>query len=115
MCAHASKIIVVAASARYGKRALYRVCPLEDVDTIVSDKAPGEAFRAALDTAKVKLIWREGRQKREGSMSSLTKKAVHGGMADLISWFAMFLIYVMMLVLLYDCRTKFLLIETMRI
>ncbi|CAM5542457.1 DeoR family glycerol-3-phosphate regulon repressor [Aquamicrobium terrae] len=56
MCAHASKIIVVAGSAKYGKRALHRVCRLEDVDTIVSDKAPGEAFQAALDTAKVKLI-----------------------------------------------------------
>ena len=56
MCAHASKIIVVAGSAKYGKRALHRVCRLEDVDMIVSDQPPGEAFQAALDPAKVKLI-----------------------------------------------------------
>ena len=56
MCAHASKIVVVAGSAKYGKRALHRVCPLEDVDLIVSDQLPGEDFQAALDTAKVKLI-----------------------------------------------------------
>jgi DeoR family glycerol-3-phosphate regulon repressor len=59
MCENADKIIVVAASAKFGKRALHRVCPLDEVDILVSDSIPGEAFHAALAAAKVK-IWQGG-------------------------------------------------------
>jgi len=56
MCARASRTIVVAGSAKFGKRALHRVCRLEEIDTLISDRAPGDAFQAALDRARVKLI-----------------------------------------------------------
>ena len=56
MCQQAAKIVVVAASAKYGKRALHRVCALEEVDVIVSDQAPGEVLGAPLAAARVKLF-----------------------------------------------------------
>ncbi|MFC5387422.1 DeoR/GlpR family DNA-binding transcription regulator [Aquamicrobium segne] len=56
MCKHAAKIIIVADSSKYGKRALHHVCPLEDVDIIVSDRLPDKAFQAALDDARVRLV-----------------------------------------------------------
>lgn len=54
MCENASKIIVTAASAKFGKRAAHRVCPLDAIDILVSDTVPGEAFSAALAAARVK-------------------------------------------------------------
>lgn len=55
MCAHTRQIIVVADTTKLGKRAAHRVCRLDEVDMLICDDVPGEAFRAALVDARVTL------------------------------------------------------------
>lgn len=55
MCAHARQIVVVAHSDKIGRRAAHRICRLDEVDTLISDTVPGDAFRAAMTAAGVAL------------------------------------------------------------
>jgi DeoR family glycerol-3-phosphate regulon repressor len=53
MMANATNVIVVAQAAKFGRKAAHRICRLEDVDMLVCDTLPGDAFRAALEAAHV--------------------------------------------------------------
>lgn len=55
MCAHARNSIVVAHAEKFGRQAAHRIRPLDQVDMIVCDQPPGEAFRAALAAARVEI------------------------------------------------------------
>lgn len=55
MIAHATNVVVVAQGAKLGRKAAFRVCRLEDIDVLVCDDMPGDAFRAALAAAQVEL------------------------------------------------------------
>jgi DeoR family glycerol-3-phosphate regulon repressor len=55
MLANAANIIVVAQSAKLGRKAAYRICRLEEIDMLVCDTLPGDAYRAALDAAQVQV------------------------------------------------------------
>ena len=48
-------VIVVANAAKFDRMAAFRVCPLDEVDILVSDEAPGPELAAALRTAGVEL------------------------------------------------------------
>jgi DeoR family glycerol-3-phosphate regulon repressor len=55
MCANAARVVVLAHAAKLGRKAAFRICRLEEMDVLVSDGVPGDAFRAALDAARVEL------------------------------------------------------------
>jgi DeoR/GlpR family transcriptional regulator of sugar metabolism len=55
MAANATNVITVAQAAKLGRKAAYRVCALDEIDVLVCDIAPGDAFGAALDAAGVVL------------------------------------------------------------
>jgi DeoR family glycerol-3-phosphate regulon repressor len=55
MMANATNVIVVAQAAKLGRKAAHRVCRLDEVDMLVCDMMPGDAFRAALDVAQVQV------------------------------------------------------------
>ena len=55
MMANATHVIVVAQAAKLGRKAAHRVCRLDEVDMLVCDMVPGDAFRAALDAAQVQV------------------------------------------------------------
>lgn len=50
---HARRCIVLAHSAKFGRSAAHRVCPLDEIDVLVCDEMPGPSLRAALDDAGV--------------------------------------------------------------
>jgi DeoR family glycerol-3-phosphate regulon repressor len=53
MITHARHVIVLAHAAKFGRRAAYRVCRLDEIDVLVSDQAPDGALAAALAGAAV--------------------------------------------------------------
>lgn len=53
MVAHADRVIVVAASSKFARRAAHRVCRLQDVDALVSEAAPQGQLARALELAGV--------------------------------------------------------------
>jgi DeoR/GlpR family transcriptional regulator of sugar metabolism len=53
MIAHATSTIVVAQGAKLGRIAAHRICRLDEIDVLVCDSVPGDAFGAALDAARV--------------------------------------------------------------
>jgi len=55
MCDHARNIIVLAHAAKLGRKAAFPVCRLDEIDVLVSDDRPGDAFAAALAAARVEL------------------------------------------------------------
>lgn len=55
MCAHARQIVVVADAEKIGRRAAHRICRLDEVDVLVCNETPGDAFCAALAAAGVTL------------------------------------------------------------
>lgn len=69
MCAHTRQIIVVADSSKLGRRAAHRVCRLDEVDILISDDIPGEAFSAALAAAKVNVQLAPARREIRGEMA----------------------------------------------
>jgi len=56
MMDHARNTVVVAGSAKLGRKAAFRVCRLDEIDVLVCDETPPDAFVAALDAARVE--WR---------------------------------------------------------
>lgn len=55
MIDHANHTIVLANVEKLGRNAAYRVCRLDEINSIVCDQSPGAEFTAALDRAKVEL------------------------------------------------------------
>jgi DeoR/GlpR family transcriptional regulator of sugar metabolism len=55
MMANATHVIVVAQAAKLGRKAAHRICRLDEVDMLVCDTVPGDAFRAALAAAQVQV------------------------------------------------------------
>lgn len=55
MMSHATNTIVVAQNAKLGRKAAFRICRLDEIDVLVCDAMPGDAFRAALESAKVEI------------------------------------------------------------
>lgn len=55
MCEHARNIIVLAPVAKLGRKAAFRICRLDEIDLLVCDERPGDAFAAALAAAQVEL------------------------------------------------------------
>ena len=55
MIANATTVILVAQAAKLGRKAAHRVCRLDEVDMLVCETMPGDAFRAALDAADVQI------------------------------------------------------------
>jgi DeoR family glycerol-3-phosphate regulon repressor len=53
MIDHARHVIVLAHAAKFGRRAAYGVCRLDEIDVLVSDQAPDGALAAALAGAAV--------------------------------------------------------------
>jgi DeoR family transcriptional regulator, glycerol-3-phosphate regulon repressor len=56
MVAQANAVTVIADSSKLGRDALFQVCPLEDIDRLVVDRAPEPALAAALAAARVEVI-----------------------------------------------------------
>ncbi|KGB80886.1 MAG: DeoR/GlpR transcriptional regulator [Confluentimicrobium sp.] len=52
MINHARNTVVVAHRAKFGRKAAFRVCRLDEINVLVCDEAPDEAFAAALDAAR---------------------------------------------------------------
>jgi DeoR/GlpR family transcriptional regulator of sugar metabolism len=57
MINHARHIIVLAHGEKFGRRAAYRVCRLDEIDVLVSDRAPDGHLAAALAEAGVEVRW----------------------------------------------------------
>lgn len=55
MIGHARNLIVVAGGEKFGRKAAFRVCRLDEIDVIVSDRAPAPTHLAALAAAGVEL------------------------------------------------------------
>jgi DeoR family glycerol-3-phosphate regulon repressor len=55
MMANATNTIVVAQAAKLGRKAAFRICMLQEIDVLVCDDLPGDAFHAALDAAGVEV------------------------------------------------------------
>jgi DeoR/GlpR family transcriptional regulator of sugar metabolism len=55
MMAAARTTIVLAHGAKFGRKAAFRICRLDEIDMLVSDAAPGDAFAAALSAAGVEV------------------------------------------------------------
>lgn len=55
MIAHARSVFVVASLAKVGRRAAFRVCPLDDIDVFVCDGRPDGEFETALQAANVEI------------------------------------------------------------
>lgn len=55
MIAHARNVIVVAPSAKFGRRAAFAVCRLDEIDVLVSEREPDAPLAAALAVAKVEV------------------------------------------------------------
>lgn len=53
MCLHAGNVIVVAHADKIGRRAAHRIRRLDEIDVLVCDETPGDAFGAALAAAGV--------------------------------------------------------------
>ena len=53
MMEHARNTVVVAGRAKLGRKAAFRVCRLDEIDVLVCDETPPDAFVAALDAAQV--------------------------------------------------------------
>lgn len=56
MMTKASQVIVLADSSKFGKRGFGRICSMEDVDIIITDKAIPEAYVSWIENAGVDLI-----------------------------------------------------------
>ena len=50
------KALLLADSSKFDKTAFVKICDLADIDTLVTDKAPGEAWDETLAQKQVKLI-----------------------------------------------------------
>ena len=55
MIARARHVIVLAHAQKFGRRAAYRVCRLDEIDVLVSDRAPDGPLAAALADAGVEV------------------------------------------------------------
>lgn len=55
MGAHATNVIAVAQAAKLGRKAAYRICAMDEIDMLVCDTVPGDAFAAALAAAQVEV------------------------------------------------------------
>lgn len=55
MIAQSRNLFVLASQEKFGRKAAFRVCRLEEIDIIVSDAAPGPDQMAALEAARVEL------------------------------------------------------------
>jgi DeoR/GlpR family transcriptional regulator of sugar metabolism len=55
MCGNARNVIVLAHGAKLGRKAAFRICPLDQIDMLVTDEKPGDAFAAALAAAGVEV------------------------------------------------------------
>jgi len=55
MIDHARHVIVLAHSEKFDRRAAYRVCRLDEIDMLVSDREPEEPLAAALALARVEV------------------------------------------------------------
>lgn len=49
----ASRLFVVADATKFQRKAAYRVCQLDEIDVLVSDRRPGRDFLSALENANV--------------------------------------------------------------
>jgi DeoR/GlpR family transcriptional regulator of sugar metabolism len=56
MIDHASHAIAVAQVAKLGRKGAHRICRLDELDILVCDREPGDAFRAALEAARVQIL-----------------------------------------------------------
>ncbi|MEU7004935.1 DeoR/GlpR family DNA-binding transcription regulator [Nonomuraea sp. NPDC046570] len=56
MAARADRVIVVADGSKLGRRALSRVCPIGDIDTLVTDSSAPEHLVARITEAGVRVI-----------------------------------------------------------
>jgi DeoR/GlpR family transcriptional regulator of sugar metabolism len=57
MIDRARHLIVLAHGEKFGRRAAYRVCRLDEIDVLVSDRAPDGPLAAALAAAGVEVRW----------------------------------------------------------
>lgn len=57
MIEHARNVIVLAHGGKFGRHASYRVCRLDEIDVLVSDRAPDGPLAAALARAGVACWW----------------------------------------------------------
>ncbi|NIA69221.1 DeoR/GlpR transcriptional regulator [Pelagibius litoralis] len=53
MIDNADSVVVLADSSKFGQRGSFKVCPLERVHTLVTDKLPGAALQKVLAAAKI--------------------------------------------------------------
>jgi len=56
MIEHASSLYLVADATKFQRRAAYRICQLDDIDVLVSDRRPDPELHAALESADVELL-----------------------------------------------------------
>jgi len=59
MIASAEQLIVVADSTKFGHTSLAQMCPLEEIDVLVTDSELGTEWKERLDAAGVKLVMAE--------------------------------------------------------
>ncbi len=56
MTARANRTVILADCSKFGRRAAFRVRPLEEIDVLISDAPPGAALGAALSQAGVQIL-----------------------------------------------------------
>ena len=55
MIGHARQVVVLAHAEKHGRRAAFRVCRLDEIDLLVSDRPPERALAAALKRSRVEV------------------------------------------------------------
>ena len=55
MCDNARNRVILAHGAKLGRKAAHRICRLDEIDVLICDERPGDAFAAALQAAQVDL------------------------------------------------------------
>jgi DeoR family glycerol-3-phosphate regulon repressor len=59
--ANSREVILAADHTKFGRRAVVRMADIGEIDTLVTDQAPPESFRALLEAREVQLLIADGR------------------------------------------------------
>ncbi|WP_078409270.1 DeoR/GlpR family DNA-binding transcription regulator [Priestia abyssalis] len=60
MIKRANQVIVLADQSKFGKQMFYNVCPLEDIDIIVTYCSPDDSFQSIVDQYEIELLTTRG-------------------------------------------------------
>jgi DeoR/GlpR family transcriptional regulator of sugar metabolism len=59
MIASAERRILVADGEKFGKKSFVSICPIDDIDTIVTDREPSAAWMSLCAEKNIELVYRK--------------------------------------------------------